>query len=119
LNESLRQAERALTDLNLGVTASVCLDPDTDDRDWNQRLRFGKDGNTWRLLVESGPWGGDSEEWSESPLLNTSKETRLQAAIRLPALYNELIKTAEAQATAVKEHAAQVNAFVSTISRRK
>jgi hypothetical protein len=117
LNASLRKAEQALTELNLGVTASVALWPKQSD--WLQFLRFGKDASGWRLILESGPDGGDPEDWSESPLLNASKEVRLQAVERLPALLEELVKTAEEHLVTLRTRAAQADAFADTVARRK
>jgi hypothetical protein len=120
LNASLRKAEQSLTELNLGVTASVSLYPmDEGPADWEQYIRFGKDATGWRLILESGPAGGDPDEWSESPLLNASKEVRLQAVSRLPALLEKLVETAEEHLGALRTRANEANVFASTVARRK
>ena len=120
LNASLQRAELALTELNLGVTAAVFLNPLEEDRgDWRQHLRFGKDSTGWRLILESGPDGGEPEDWSESPLLNASKEVRLQAVTRLPALLEKLVETAEQHLVALRQRAAEADVFASTVARRK
>lgn len=123
LNASLRKAEQALAELNLGVTAAVSLYPMTPQEaartDWHQALRFGKDATGWRLILESYPDDGAPEDTIESPLLNASKEVRLQAAARLPALLERLVKTAEEQLAFVKIRAAEAELFASTVTRRK
>ncbi|MEO5726076.1 MAG: hypothetical protein ABI134_18375 [Byssovorax sp.] len=123
LNASLQRAQQALTELNLGVTAAVPLYPQMSHAeshlDWRQFIRFGKDASGWRLILESGHEGQDPEDWSESPLLNASKEVRLQAVVRLPALLEQLVETAEAHLTSLKERAAEADAFASTVAKRK
>jgi len=120
VNAALAHVEHALVALNLGVTASVELAPASGRRDgWEQHLRFGKDGATWRLLLESGPDNGDTEDWSLSPLLSTSKEVRLQAVERLPALIDELVEVAEEQVDKFKAAAAKARAIAATISEAR
>lgn len=117
---SLRRAEQALTDLNLGVTTAVSLNPLEDDRtDWRQLLRFGKDSTGWRLILESGPDAGEPEDWTESPLLNASKEVRLQAVARLPALLEKLVETAEQHLASLRQRTAEADVFASTVAGRK
>lgn len=120
VNNALAHVEQALAALNLGVTAAVTLDPYPNRQDdWHQYLRFGKDGSTWRLLLESGPDSGDAEDWSQSPLLSTSKEVRLHAVERLPALIDMLVEVAEDQVDKFKAAAAKAHALAATIAEAK
>jgi hypothetical protein len=82
-------------------------------------VRFGKDGSTWRLLLESGPYGGDPEDWSQSTLLSTSKETRLRAVERLPALVDRLVEEAERQVSEFRAAAAKAQALADAIAEAK
>ncbi|WP_437716253.1 SIMPL domain-containing protein [Sorangium sp. So ce448] len=120
VNNALERVEQALSALNLGVTAAVNLDPDANPRDdWNQYVRFGKDGSTWRLLLESGPMDGEPEDWSQSPLLSTSKEVRLRAVDRLPALIDRLVEVAERQVGEFRAAAAKAKALADAIAEAK
>jgi hypothetical protein len=122
VNSALERVEQALAALNLGVTAAVNLYPDLDpglQDGWVQYVRFGKDGSTWRLLLESGPYGGDPEDWSQSPLLSTSKETRLRAVERLPALVDQLVEEAERQVSDFRSAAAKAQALADAIAEAK
>jgi hypothetical protein len=118
VNLALERVEQALAALNLGVTASVNLYPGCVD-DWQQCLGFGKDGSTWRLVLESGPAGGDDEDWSQSPLLSTSKEVRLRAVERLPALVDKLVEVAERQVGTFRAAAAKAEALATAIAETK
>jgi len=115
LNESLRQVEQVLTELNLGVTASVTLDESEDG--WVQCLRFGKVGKGWRLLLESGPKGRFGE-WHESPLLSASKEVRVRAVVMLPALFDALISEAESQLNQIKDRTAEAHALADKVAKK-
>jgi DNA polymerase-3 subunit gamma/tau len=120
VNIALERVEQALTTLNLGVTACIDLDPDRNPRDdWARCLRFGKDGSTWRLLLESGPEGGDADDWSQSPLLSASKEVRLQAVEQLPALIDKLVEAAEDQVGRFRAAAAKAQAVAAAIAEAK
>lgn len=117
VNVALEQVEQALAALHLGVTAAVDLYDGRDPVDgWMRFLRYGKDGSAWRLLLESGPDGGDAEDWSQSPLLNASKEVRLQAVERLPALVDALVDVAEDQVGRFRAAAAKAHALAATIA---
>jgi hypothetical protein len=117
VNAALERVEGALSSLNLGVTAAVDLDPARNPFDeWEQCLRFGKNGSTWRLLLESGPVGGDADDWSESPLLHASKEVRLKAIERLPTLVNKLIEVAEEQISELRAAAAKADALAEMLT---
>jgi hypothetical protein len=122
VNEALVQVEHALPALNLGVSAAVNLDPSSNPfqvQDWQQYLRFGKDGSEWRLMLESGPEDGEREDWSQSPLLSASKEVRLRAVERLPALVDKLVEVAERQVTEFRTAAAKAQALAAAIAEPK
>lgn len=78
LNEALREAEDALAELGLGVTASVSLEGD-------RSLHFKKHGNEWGLMVAKR-----GDEANPTLLLSASRRTRLEAAGRLPDLHEAL-----------------------------
>ncbi|MDI1481181.1 hypothetical protein [Polyangium sp. y55x31] len=119
LNAAIRDSEQALAALNLGVTASVDLYPEeTSEEVWMQYLRFGKDATGWRLLLESG-YEFDSGSWSVSPLLNASKEVRLKAVEKFPALLDKLIETAEEHLELVKKRVAEATTFTKKIKGAK
>ena len=115
-NESLLRAEAAFKALNLGVTAVVELEPNESDRSgWSQLIRFGKHGHEWRLLLESGPEGGEEEEWSISPLVNASKEIRLLAANRLPDLLGALMTRAREEVEEIRTQDSKINELVTAL----
>lgn len=119
-NLAIERVEEALAALNLGVTASVNLDPKPpSDGDWLQYVRFGKDGSTWRLMLESGVCGDGKEDWSQSPLLSASKEVRLQAVERLPDLINALVDAAEDQVRRFRAAAEKAQALAAAIAETK
>jgi hypothetical protein len=117
VNGALERVEQALTSLNLGVTAAVELEPCRSSMDgWEQYLCFRKDGSTWRLLLESGPMGGDADDYSESPLLNASKEVRLKAIERLPALVDKLVEVAEKHVSQLRAAATKAEALAELLA---
>jgi hypothetical protein len=83
LNASLTEAEKAIADLKLGVTTTVLMAQD-ERAGWFRVLAFGKEKQSWRLLVEEG-YEGD-EDPSITPLVNSSRAIRLEAVELLPAL---------------------------------
>jgi hypothetical protein len=124
VNSALERVEEALTSLNLGVSASVDLYPafTWDPGDWRQKLRFGKDGSVWRLLLEGhtvGDYGDEEDDPTQSPLLSASKEIRLRAIERLPALINALVAVAEAQIGEFRTAAEKAEAIVTAIAELK
>jgi len=101
LNRSLEEIETELANLNLGVTAKVRMEVvQFEHYDVIRNIRFGKFNQEWRLLYESGP-EDDEENWSSGPLLNASREIRLLAIDHLPALIEELVRTAETEISTV------------------
>ena len=119
LNVALADAEKALTELGLGVSASVLIaSEDFEDGDtpytYASYLTFCKTGKTWRLQVESGP-DDDPAHFSSSPVCDTSRETRLLAAKHLPELLDSLIGRAEAELQEVEANANAVKSLVQTI----
>jgi hypothetical protein len=119
LNTRLSRAEQVFASLGLGVSASVCLTPPTSDDLWFQNLNFQKEGNEWRLVLESGEHGDEPEYWSQSPLLSASREVRLKAARLLPELLEALILQAEQQAASMLETSSSVDALLDRLERTK
>jgi hypothetical protein len=105
LNKVLLDFEKALGQLNLGVTASVTLEE--DDRGWFKALSLAKSGGEFKLVIHTGV-EDDPDSTSTTPITSTSRETRLQAVEILPELYKELLKAFEAEIVRVNESIAEV-----------
>jgi hypothetical protein len=106
LNALLQAVETALAELQLGVAGYARMNEKNPE--WAQMLTFCKFGNTWQLMIESGPDGGDPEDFSSTPLCNASRELRLQAVDYLPQLIENLVNEATAQAKTVQAKTLQV-----------
>lgn len=113
LNLSLQRAEAALAKLNLGVSARVCLD--FDQSGWQEDLVFGKTSSGWRLSVETSMPDG---EWQPSPLLSSSRETRILAAEKLDELLRALIEAARKQLERIEGHADRADRFSTQVARQ-
>lgn len=104
MNRSIHEVEAALGALNLGVRASVTLAERTDQQHgytWYRNLVFGKDAKVWRLLIEEGR-DDHPEDIDFTPLVNASREVRLQATENLAELVGAIVKTAEAEIARVE-----------------
>jgi hypothetical protein len=112
LNKAIEEAEQTIAALQLGVRASVNLYSDEGGTGWYQDLVFGKEAKSWRLLVETG----DASERSEiTPLVNASREIRLDAVERFPALVSRLFQVAEEEIHRVQERTATARKFTQSI----
>jgi hypothetical protein len=116
LNDSIAKAEQELLALKLGVTASVLLE---QGEDWESYLRFGKHGDKWRLVYESGPVMGEPEDWRDEPLLNASKEVRLRAVDKFEELLIALVDKATEQAEDVRTKATRATSFAETVAKTR
>ncbi len=69
LNAAIDSAEKKLFAMNLGVTAEVPFDSESDNEHghWQTFLRFGKDGRDWRLLVTL--WMSETRRRKATPQL--------------------------------------------------
>lgn len=105
LNSDLLDFEQTLDELNLGVTSAVPLDA-------HHSLRFGKDGNVWRLLLEDDQGGA-------SRVLNCSREYRILAAANAGPLFARLIEEAETQANIVRSFSNELRALTVSIRKSK
>jgi len=103
LNSALLEAEDALCDLELGVTASISLDD-------GRVLHFQKKGNEWGFYV-----GRDGDESSETKLLSASRKTRIEVAQKLPALRAALLAAYQAQLECVEGSIGHVQAFTASL----
>jgi hypothetical protein len=112
LNGSLLNMEKALTDLNLGVSARVTLHDDPENG-WSSELAFVKRGGEFRLVVISGDYRDDDPDIT--PITNASRETRLEAVDLLPKLYEKLIDSFEAEIVRVNESIATVEELAEAI----
>ena len=107
LNARLRACETALAELRLGVYAEVDLPYDRPG--WTQSLVFAKEGQEWRLLVETGPTDGEVDV---VPLVNASRSIRLTATEYLPALTNALLEAALHETEVVTRSAEELQALI-------
>jgi hypothetical protein len=115
LNRSIAEAEKAIAELKLGVTASVTIESDENEAtgvSWWRDLSFGKEKQVWRLLLETSV---DGEMEDSSPLVNASRAIRLQAVDRFPELVEKLIETAGKEVEQVKAKTEAVNNLIATL----
>jgi len=104
MNRSIHEVEVALAALHLGVRASVTIESRTDQQfsfTWYRCLVFGKDAKVWRLLIEEGR-DDHPEDIDFTPLVNASREVRLQATEHLAELVWAIVKTAEEEIARVE-----------------
>lgn len=120
LTEKLAKIERALTDLRLGVTASIELKSEDVEDDGGRHygtevtaLAFRREGKTWKLMIESGMT--EDEHWHSIPLLNASRELRLLAIDRMHVLVERLAEQTEAQVQEVELHRAKADALLAQL----
>ncbi len=103
LNESLLEAESAIHDLKLGVTAFVRLqtweDPQSTICTYTD-LRFGKYDGKWQLLIDTGEEGDD--DCRTCHVTKASREVRVVAAQSLQKLLDEM-------RTAIRVESAEVD----------
>jgi hypothetical protein len=104
LNESILEFEKALSGLKLGVSGRVILDE--DERGWYRALCFAKSGGQFKLLIESGV--DDDPDVSVTPLVNSSREIRLEAVAAFKKLYHVLLGEFESEIE-------RVNASIETV----
>lgn len=114
LNEKIKEFEKALTGLKLGVIAQVRLFSD-DLGPWGKDLCFQKWGDAWRLVVEDWNSEEPEEHWSYEVLQNTSRETRLRAVEKFPELVVALVAAAEAEIVRVTQSSEQVAGLVGSL----
>src|SRR5438874_4118176 len=81
LNAALLDAQKALADLNLGVTAYVVL-AQNEEAGWFKSLGFEKVGGEFKLVICEGD-PGDPEDVSTTDITSASRQSRLQAVAAL------------------------------------
>jgi hypothetical protein len=118
LNRTLLAAERKFTALGLGVTATVHLWPPSPQDTSEDLLRFGKDGKEWRFSVLSGDQGDPPWEYTETPLMSSSRELRSQALTKLPDLHEALVKQAEEAAKVLNIRLLTANEFLAKLEEK-
>lgn len=108
LNLAIREVEQALEALDLGVTAAV----DVKYSKGVFTLRFGKSEKEWRLIVEfrDGTWG---------PLLNASREVRVEAMNHLGGLHLALIQVNNMEEGQVRNAIGKARAFCKNLEAAK
>lgn len=106
LNLKIKELEKSLVSLGLGVSASVVI---REDPFSVTELRFCKWSDAWRLMLVDIAHARDDSDFE--PLLNASRERRLVAAENFPLLITQLMAAAEREcqrintATGVTENA--------------
>lgn len=104
LTEELALIERELSELNLGVSASVSMGQ-------GERLEFCKEGAIWRLVVE--------HKGSRNLLINSSRQHRIDAVPLLPALIGALVVETEKKLGEIStplRKVASLRAFLSQVN---
>jgi hypothetical protein len=103
LNEKIRDIERGLEALGLGVTAMVPI-----PGPWGARsLEFAKHENKWRLTVVS--------DESATPLLNASRGVRCAAMAALSSLLEMMRKRVAQDADQVQAALSRADNFLAAI----
>ncbi|HYO58054.1 hypothetical protein [Archangium sp.] len=115
LNQVIEEAEKALAALQLGVRGEVNLDFD-EESGWYRSLVFGKEDKVWRLLIETGDCVV-GEIHSTTPLVNASREIRLQVIGKLPELVQKMMEAAEEEVRRVEATVAQAESFTLSLMR--
>ncbi|MBX3206099.1 MAG: hypothetical protein KF764_13590 [Labilithrix sp.] len=115
LNASLEVLERKFRELDLGVEASIDLTSDweREGNEW-RRLCFEKVGGGWRFSIVTGNEAIEPN-FDSTPLLKASRAWRLEAAMKMDALLEEMINEAERQIDMVNKAALGVDLLASTI----
>lgn len=106
LNAEIQSLEKKLTKVNLGVTAAVSFDLDSEEiiAGHFRNLHFTKNGNEWCFMVVDGrEFNDDLVINSQTPLVRASMATRLEAARLLPKLLEALIVRAEQDVEEITE----------------
>ena len=103
LNGLLRCAEEMLRQLNYGVEAGIGLGDDTE-------LVFRKVENAWGLHVRL-PNG------QTVPVLSSSRQNRVRAAIAIPALQDRMRVVVEEQTEHVQDAIVRLRAYLDTTSK--
>lgn len=101
LNEELLNFEKALQDLNLGVTASIPLYEESAESPGpcqEERLEFVKKGKAFILVVSRRTL----DEADFTPLRQCSRSTRLVAVSRLRALHTKIQEAYEEECQRVR-----------------
>jgi hypothetical protein len=93
LNESILGFEKALAALKLGVSGRVILDE--AENGWYKALCFVKSGGQFKLMIESGIDG--DPDVHVTPLVSSSRETRLEAVLVFKKLYRVLVGEFESE----------------------
>lgn len=114
LNQLIGECENALAGLDLGVEAEVLLP--FHKAQWEQALVFSKENGVWRLIVETGPVGGEVEV---VPLVRCSRAVRLRAIDYLPSLLTALLGTVEKLKERVEESHKTAHSFLQTTEALK
>jgi hypothetical protein len=112
LNAVLLDTEKALAELELGVTAEVVLEE--DERDWFKVMEFKKVGREFKLVITTGV-AGDPDSFNSTALTSASRETRLAAVEALPKLYQKLLKAFETEVARVNNSITEVQRLADAI----
>jgi len=109
LNAAIVDAEKVIAGLNLGVTAWVPFPSGEEDAPDTRSLWFERHRGEWCLTVN---WSNEyTEETSITPLLECSREARVEAVDLLPSLVDALMDRTETLIGTVAEKIDTINAF--------
>lgn len=73
LTARIPDVEEALRGLRLGVRIAVAMEHGDD---WKKLLAFDRHGQTWRLVIEEGPDGGEPDDWTTTALASAPRDDR-------------------------------------------
>jgi hypothetical protein len=113
LNAVLLEAQQALADLNLGVTAFVLLE-EGEESGWYKSLGLVKVGREFKLVIFEAE-RGDEENGSTTELIHASRESRLQAVTALPRLYEQLVQVFKVEVARVMDSISTVQKLTQAI----
>jgi hypothetical protein len=113
LNAALLDAQKALADLKLGVTAYVLLEEE-DESLWFKSLGFEKLGGEFKLVIHEGHHD-EPDRGSTTELTSASRESRLQAVRALPKLYRKLLNAFDTEVDRVNKSITEVHQLTTVI----
>lgn len=73
LTALIPDVEEALRGLRLGVRIVVAMERGDG---WEKFLAFDKHGQTWRLVIEEGPDGGEADDWTVTAIASAPRDDR-------------------------------------------
>ncbi|MBI3183001.1 MAG: hypothetical protein HYZ28_12765 [Myxococcales bacterium] len=115
LNSVLREVEAVLAGFKLGVNLSVVVS-EADDGLSRVTLELAKWGGEWRLLRV---YSREGEPEEVTPLLNASRENRIEAVEWLTTLLQDAVAAVERETKRVQESTARAREFLNGLAETK